>query len=400
MPAGPLDGVRVIEVGSLIAGPLVGRMLADFGAEVIKVEPPDGGDPFRGWGAHRYQGRPLWWPLMSRGKKLVTLGLRQADGQDLCRRLAAGADVLVENFRPGTLERWGLGPAELHRVNARLVVARVSGYGQTGPYAGRAGFASAGEAMGGLRHVNGYPGQPPPRIGISLGDSLAAMFAVQGILMALYHRDVRGGAGQVVDASIVESCFALLDSMVPEYGKLGVVRGPSGARLGHASPSKVYLSRDGKWMVVAANTDNLWRRLCAVMALPDLLQDERFLTHQRRGENADALDEIIGAWVGERDAAGVDRTLNEAGIVCAPVYTIADIFADPHYRAREMLLELPVPEVGPLAMPGVVPKLSTTPGGVRWPGGWELGTSNDEVYGTLLGLGAGELESLRERGVV
>jgi crotonobetainyl-CoA:carnitine CoA-transferase CaiB-like acyl-CoA transferase len=400
MPAGPLDGVRVVELGSLIAGPLVGRMLADFGAEVIKVEPPAGGDPFRGWGAHRYQGRPLWWPLMSRGKKLVTLDLHHPDGQELCRRLAAGADVLVENFRPATLERWGLGPAELHEVNPRLVIARVSGYGQTGPYAGRAGFASAGEAMGGLRHVNGYPGQPPPRIGISLGDSLAALFAVQGILMALYQRDVRGGAGQVVDASIVESCFALLDSMVPEYGKLGFVRGPSGARLGHASPSSVYLSRDGKWMVVAANTDSLWRRLCTVMDRPDLLEDERFATHHGRGEYADPLDEIIGAWAGERDAAELDRVLNEAGIVCAPVYTIADIFADPHFRQREMLLEMEVPEVGKLAMPGVVPKLSATPGGVRWPGGWELGTSNDEIYRGLLGLGEEELDRLRERGVV
>ena len=400
MATGPLDGVRVLELGSLVAGPFLGRLLADFGAEVIKVEPPRGGDPFREWGAHRYEGHSLWWPLMSRGKKLITLDLHEPAGQELCRRLAAQADVLVENFRPGTLERWGLGPEVLQEPNPGLIVARVSGYGQTGPYAGRAGFASAGEAMGGLRHVNGYPGQAPPRAGISLGDSLAAMFAFQGVLMALYNRDARGGRGQVVDASILESCFALLDSMVPEYGKLGVVRGPGGARLGHAAPSSVYLSRDGKWMVVAANTDNLWRRLCQVMGRPELLEDERFLTHQARGRHAEELDQIIGGWVGERDAAELDGALNQAGIVCAPVYTIADIFQDPHFRARDMLLEVDAPELGSLTLPGIVPKLSGTPGGVRWAGGWELGSSNEEVYRGLLGLGAEELARLRQEGVV
>jgi crotonobetainyl-CoA:carnitine CoA-transferase CaiB-like acyl-CoA transferase len=399
MTTGPLEGVRVLELGSLIAGPLLGRLLADFGADVIKAEPPATGDPFREWGAHRYEGRSLWWPLMSRGKKLITLDLHHPEGQQLCRRLAAEVDVLVENFRPGTLERWGLGPDSLHELNPGLVIARVSGYGQTGPYAKRAGFASAGEAMGGLRHVNGYPGQPPPRAGISLGDSLAALFALQGVLMALYHRDVHAGRGQVVDASILESCFALLDSMVPEFGKLGVVRGPSGARLGHAAPSSVYLSRDGKWMVVAANADNLWRRLCEVMGRPELLQDERFLTHQLRGRHADELDEIIGEWVGGRDAAELDRLLNQAGIVCAPVYTIADIFDDEHFQVRDMLLKMEAPEVGALVMPGIVPKLSETPGGVRWAGGWELGSSNDEIYGRL-GLGRAELEQLREEGVV
>jgi crotonobetainyl-CoA:carnitine CoA-transferase CaiB-like acyl-CoA transferase len=400
MPQAPLTGVRVLELGSLIAGPLVGRMLADFGAEVVKAEPPRGGDPFREWGAHRFNGRSLWWPLMSRGKKLVTLDLHHPEGQRLCRRLVAECDVLIENFRPGTLERWELSPEQLLDANPRLVIARVSGYGQTGPYAGRAGFASAGEAMGGLRHVNGYPGQAPPRAGVSLGDSLAALFAVQGVLMALYDRDVHGGRGQVVDASIVESCFALLDSMVPEYGKLGVVRGPSGARLGHAAPSSVYRSRDGKWMVVAANTDNLWRRLCSLMERPDLLEDQRFESHQSRGRHADELDEIIGAWVGERDASELDRVLNEAGIVCAPVYTIADIFADRHFREREMILEVETPEVGPLNMPGVVPKLSGTPGGVRWAAGWDLGTSNQEIYGERLGLGPEELNRLRDEGAI
>ena len=399
MGSGPLEGVRVLELGSLIAGPLLGRMLADFGAEVVKVEPPAHGDPFREWGAHRYEGRSLWWPLMSRGKKLITLDLHRPGGQELCRRLSAQSDVLVENFRPGTLERWGLAPDVLLEINPRLVIARVSGYGQTGPYARRAGFASAGEAMGGLRHVNGYPGQPPPRIGVSLGDSLAAMFAFQGVLTALYHRDVHGGKGQVVDASILESCFALLDSMVPEYGKLGVVRGPSGARLGHAAPSSVYLSRDGKWMVVAANADNLWRRLCEVMGRPDLLEDERFLTHQSRGRHADELDAIIGEWVGKHDADELDRVLNDAGIVCAAVYTIADIFADEHFHARDMLLTVDAAEVGQLVMPGIVPKLSETPGGIRWAGGWEIGSSNEEIYGRL-GVDATELEQFRQEGVV
>jgi formyl-CoA transferase len=401
--SGPLEGVRVLELGVLIAGPFAGRMLADFGAEVIKVEEPRRGDPMREWGQLRHEGRPLWWPVQSRNKKLVTLDLRQERGRDLLLRLAEHADVLIENFRPGTLERWGLGPDELWRVNRGLVVARISGYGQTGPYAGRPGFAIAGEAMGGLRHINGYPGQAPPRTGVALGDSLAAMFAVQGVLMALYRRDAHPDGerrGQVVDASIMESCFAMLESTVPEYGKLGHVRQPSGTALGNIAPSNVYRSRDGRWVVVGANSENLFSRLCHLIGSPELLQEERFSTHWARGQHAAELDEIVGAWVAERDAADVDRLMNEHGIVCGPVYTIADIFRDPQYRARGMLVEMEDAELGTIVAPGVVPRLSETPGEARWPGSWQLGCHNAEVYGGLLGLAAGELRGLAEEGVI
>ena len=404
--SGPLEGVRVLELGMLIAGPFAGRLLADSGAEVIKVEQPGQGDPMREWGQHRYQGRPLWWPIQSRSKKLITLDLRQPKGRDLLLRLAERSDVLIENFRPGTLERWGLGPDELWRVNSALVIARISGYGQTGPYAGRPGFAVTGEAMGGLRHINGYPGEPPPRSGISLGDSLAAMFAVQGVLMALYRRDAGGcradrdgGRGQIVDASIMESCFAMLEAAVPEYGKLGHVRQPTGTALRNTAPSNLYRSRDGKWVVIGANAENLWRRLCRVISRPDLLEDERFRTHWSRGQNAAALDQIIGAWVAERDAAQVDQVMNENGIVCGPVYTIADIFEDPQFQARDMLVEMQDPELGTIVMPGVVPKLSETPGEASWTGSWQVGHHNRDVYGGLLGLTETELLALAEEGV-
>jgi formyl-CoA transferase len=401
--SGALDGVRVLELGVLIAGPFAGRLLADAGAEVIKVEEPGRGDPLREWGQLRHEGRPVWWPVQSRNKKLVTLDLHQERGRDLLLRLAERADVLLENFRPGTLERWGLGPEDLWRVNRGLVIARISGYGQTGPYAGRPGFAVAGEAMGGLRYINGYPGQAPPRTGISLGDSLAAMFAVQGIVMALYRRDRQPEGerrGQVVDASIMESCFALLESTVPEYGKFGHVRLPSGTSLGNIAPSNVYRSHDDRWIVIGANSDNLFRRLCAVIGQPGLVHDDRFSSHWSRGQHAAELDEIIGAWVAARDAAEVDRVMNDSGIVCGPVYTIADIFQDPQYRARDLLVEMADPELGTIVSPGVVPRLSETPGELRWTGPWGLGSHNTEVYGGLLGLADGELRSLAEEGVI
>ncbi|MGI8561967.1 MAG: CaiB/BaiF CoA transferase family protein [Candidatus Dormibacter sp.] len=397
--AGPLEGVRAIELGTLLAGPYCGRLLAEFGAEVIKVELPGRGDPLREWGRHRYRGRSLWWPVQSRNKKLITLDLHSERGQDLLRRLVEKSDVLIENFRPGTLERWGVGPDELRQINPGLIVARVSGYGQTGPYSDRAGFAAAGEAMGGLRHINGYPDQAPPRMGVSLGDSLAAMFATIGVLMALYRRSV-SGRGQVVDASIVESCYALLESIVPEYGKLGEVRGPTGTVLEHIAPSNVYRSRDEKWVVIAANSPNLWQRLCQVIGRPDLLTDERFQTHWLRGQNQKPLDEIISGWAGERDAAEIDRLLNAAGVVCGPVYSVADIFSDPHFQARRMLLSMDDPELGEVTAPGIVPKLSETPGEARFTGPWELGAHNREVYCDLLGVPPAELAELVTAGVV
>lgn len=398
---GPLEGLRVLELGTLIAGPFTGRLLGDFGADVVKVEAPGRGDPMRRWGAESYRGRSLWWPVQSRNKRLVTLDLRVERGQELCRRLAAESDVLIENFRPGTMERWNLGPDVLLADNPRLVYARVSGYGQTGPYAARPGFASAGEAMGGLRYLNGYPDQPPPRMGVSLGDSLAALFATIGILMALRHRDARGGRGQVVDASILESCFALLESVLPEYDKLGAVRRPGGTALTtNVAPSNLYRSRDGTWVVIAANSDNLWRRLCRAIGRPELADDERYADHESRGERRDELDELVGAWAAEHDAAEIDAVLNEAGVVCSPVYTVADIFSDPHFRAREMILSMRDSELGEIAAPGIVPKLSDTPGAASLAGSWELGEANGDVYGGLLGLSDEDLEELAEEGVI
>jgi formyl-CoA transferase len=398
---GPLEGVRVIELGQLLAGPFTGRLLGDLGAEVIKVEAPGQPDPIRDWGKARYKGRSLWWPVQSRNKKCITLNLRHERGQELLLALVEQADVVVENFRPGTLERWNLGYDRLSEVNPRIVLARVSGYGQTGPYAKRAGFASVSEAMGGIRHINGFPDQPPPRMHLSLGDSLAGMFATQGILAALYWRDaLGGGVGQVVDVSLMEASFALLESTVPEYDRLGIVRGPQGTNLKGIAPSNIFKSSDGKWMVIAANADNVFRRLCEAMGRPELADDPKFVNHNVRGENQDEIEGIVADWAAERTAAQIDETLNEAGVICGPIYTIADIFQDPQYQARDMLLTHVDPEFGEYIGPGIVPKLSRTPGSVRWSATWEEGSHNAEVYGELLGLGDEEIAALAEEGVV
>jgi succinyl-CoA---D-citramalate CoA-transferase len=398
---GPLAGVRVIELGMLLAGPFTGRLLGDMGAEIIKVEPPGQPDPLRDWGHARYEGRSLWWPVQSRNKKCVTLNLRGERGQDLLLELVKRSDVLVENFRPGTLEKWNLAPERLWEANPKLVIARVSGYGQTGPYAPRAGFASVAEAMGGIRYINGFPDEPPPRIHISLGDSLAAMFAVQGILAALYWRDSLGGdRGQVVDVSLMEGCFALLESMVPEYDRLGIVRGPGGTGLKGVAPSNIFRSSDDKWMVIAANADNVYRRLCDAMGRPDLADDPRFVTHLARGENQEELERIVADWARQHTAAEIDRILNEAGVICGPIYTMADIFEDEQFRARDMLIEHNDPEFGAYIGPGIVPKFSETPGEVRWSATWDEGSHNRDVYGGLLGLSDGELAELKEQSVL
>ncbi len=398
---GPLAGVRVVELGMLLAGPFAGRLLGDMGAEIIKVEPPGQPDPLREWGKARYEGRSLWWPVQSRNKKCVTLNLRAEDGQKLLLRLVEHCDVLVENFRPGTLEKWSIGPEQLWEVNPRLVIARVSGYGQTGPYAKRAGFASVAEAMGGIRYINGFPGEPPPRIHISLGDSLAGMFAVQGILAALYRRDALGGErGQVVDVSLMEACFALLESMVPEYDRLEIVRGPGGTGLAGVAPSNIFKSSDDGWMVIAANADGVFRRLCAAMGQPELADDPKYATHLARGENQEELEGIVADWAGRHTAADIDRLLNDAGVICGPIYTIADIFEDEQFRAREMLVKHMDPEFGEFFGPGIVPKFSETPGEVRWSATWEEGSHNRDVYGGLLGLSDDELASLEGDGVL
>ena len=396
---GPLAGIRVVEFGQLLAGPYVGTLLGDFGADVIKVEPPPAGDAMRDWGRLRHNGHSLWWAILGRNKRSITLNLRGEAGQRVARQLVESVDVVLENFRPGTMEEWGLGPEDVHAINPRAVYARVSGYGQTGRYRDRPGFAAAGEAISGLRHINGYPGQAPPRYGISLGDTLAAQSAFQGILLALYARDVRGASGQVVDASITDACFAMTESSVLEYEKTDFVREPTGPRLPRVAPSNVYRSKDGKWVVIAANHDTLWRRLAKLLGRPELADDPRFDSHHTRGQHEDLLDEIIGEWAAGHTAAELDRIVNEAGVVCAPVYTAADVYADPYFRERGLLIEYDDDVHGRVTAPGVVPQLTATPGTVRRSARWTVGSDTDSVLNEL-GLDAAALEELRRDGVI
>src|SRR4051794_6168456 len=394
----PLAGLRAIEFGQLLAGPYTGTLLGDFGADVIKVEAPGDGDAMRDWGRLRHNGHSLWWSILARNKRSVTLNLREPAGQRIAADLAAGADIVLENFRPGTMEKWGLGPDDVHARNPGCIYARVSGYGQTGRYSERPGFASAGEAISGLRYINGYPDQAPPRNGISLGDTLAAQSAFQGILLALYARE-QGATGQVVDAAIVDACFAMFESAVTEYEKTGHIRRPTGPRLPRIAPSNVYRSKDGNWVVIAANHDTLWRRLAKLMGRPELGEDERFSSHHARGENEDLLDEIIGEWAARHTADELDRIVNEAGVVCAPVYTAADIYEDPYFRERELLVEYEDEVHGTVSGQGIVPKLSATPGRVRQAARWTVGADTDAVLAEL-GVEREELDALREAGVV
>lgn len=391
---GPLEGLRVVELGQLLAGPYVGTLLGDFGADVVKVEPPPHGDAMRDWGRLRHNDHSLWWSILARNKRSVALDLRMEAGQRIAMRLCETADVVVENFRPGTMERWGLGPRDVHARNPRAVYARITGYGQTGRYRDRPGFASAGEAISGLRHINGYPGQAPPRTGLSLGDTLAAQSAFQGILLALYARDARGAEGQVVDASIADACLAVMESAVLEYEKTGFVREPTGPRLPRIAPSNVYRSSDGRWVVIAANHDTLWRRLAELMERPELADDERFATHHARGENEDELDALIGAFAARHTAEELDRIVNEAGVVCAPVYSAADIYADPYFRERGLLVEYDDEVHGRITAPGVVPRLTATPGRVRRAARWTVGADTRDVLRET-GVDEAELETLR-----
>ncbi|TRW95300.1 CoA transferase [Paracoccus sp. M683] len=396
---GPLAGLRVIEMGQLLAGPFVGTRCADFGADVIKIEAPGQGDPIRNWGQHQHQGKTLWWPIMARNKRSVSANLRDPRGQDLVRKLLANADVLIENFKPGTLEKWGMSPDDLHRINPGLVIVRVSGFGQTGPYSARPGFASVGEAMSGLRYINGYPDTPPPRFGISLGDTLTALFAFEGMMMALWWRDRNGGKGQVVDAAITESCFAMLESCVTEYSKAGYVRQPSGSGLAKIAPSNIYPSKDAGYVVIAANVDAMFRRLADAMDRPELASDPRFATHLARGEHAEVLDAMIGEWSSGMTMAALTARLEEFGVVYGPINTIAEVVSDPHFRARGMVRDIEDPEFGTITVPGVFPVLSETPGDIAWLGPQEIGASNAEVYASL-GLDAEEQDRLRAEGVI
>lgn len=391
---GPLAGIRVLELGSIVAGPFAGRLLADYGADVIKIEAPGRPDPLRDWGQHSYRGHRLWWTVHARNKRCVTLNLHSPTGQDLFLRLVEQSDVIIENFRPGTLEKWNLGYERLCAVNAGIILARVSGFGQTGPYRHRPGYASVAEAMGGLRAINGYPGQAPPRMAISLGDSLGALFAVQGVLAALHYRAVTG-RGQVVDVALTEAALAMLESVVPEYDRTGAVRKPSGTRLDGIAPSNLFVTKDEKWVIVAANQDTVFGRLCQVMGRPELAVDDRFATHIARGEHQDEIEAIVSEWVAEHTAAELGTLLEDAGVVFGPVYTAADIVTDPQFRSRDMLVPHHDERIGEDVLgQGIVPKFSASPGSVRWAGPPRPGTHHDEVFGGLLGLPATEIAEL------
>jgi formyl-CoA transferase len=394
----PLDDLRVVELGSLLAGPFCGQLLGDFGAEVIKVEDPGSGDPMRQWGREKPYGLSLWWPVVARNKKSVTANLRTEEGQDLVRRLVAKADVLVENFRPGTLERWGLAPEQLWEINPGLVVTRVTGFGQTGPYAERAGYGSIGEAMGGIRYVTGDPDRPPARAGISLGDSLAATFATLGTLVALHNRG-RTGRGQVVDAAIYEAVLALMESLLPEWQVAGYQRERTGATLPNVSPSNAYPTADGEMVLVAANQDTVFGRLTEVMGQTELATDERYATHGARGQHMEELDGLIAAWTSTLDADDLLGRLHEGGVPAGRIFRAKDMFADPHFAARDAIVRLTHPELGEFAMHNVFPRLSETPGSVRHVGP-TLGEHNKEIYQGMLGIDDDTMSSLHSAGVI
>jgi formyl-CoA transferase/succinyl-CoA--D-citramalate CoA-transferase len=396
---GPLAGVKVLEMGAFIAGPFCGQLLADLGAEVIKIEPPGQGDVMRQWGAVKTgSGRSLWWSIIARNKLSLTLGLRKPEGQEIVRSLAKQADVLVENFRPGTLEKWGLGPTELERLKPELIVARVSGFGQDGPCSGRAGFGAIAESMAGLRHLTGYPDRAPTRVGISIGDSLAGLYACIGVLASLAARK-NDRAGQIVDVAIADSVLGVLESIVAEYTATGVIRERTGPILPRIAPSNLYPTKDGRFVLIAANGDGLFRKLAEAMGQPELANDERYATHFARGERQSELDELIGKWTATREAETLLVQMEQVGVPAGPVNDAAAVAADPHFRARGSIIDVPDEELGTITMQGVVPKLSRTPGEVRWAGP-ELGQHSDDILMERLGMTEDRIGALRAAGIV
>jgi formyl-CoA transferase len=397
---GPLAGIRVVEMGQLIAGPFCGQLLGDMGAEIIKVEPPAangkaGGDPMRVWGRGDF---PLWWEVVARNKKSVSADLRNPEAQALVRKLIATADILIENFRPGTLEKWGMSPAALHAENPGLIIVRVSGYGQTGPYSDRAGFGGIGEAMGGWRAIVGDPDRPASRMGVSIGDSLAATYGCMGALAALRHRD-QTGEGQVVDSSLYEAVLQVMESLVPEYAASGYVRDRSGSILPGIAPSNVYPTRDGEYLI-GANQDTVFGRLCTAMGRPELAKDPRYVDHISRGRNQTELDNLIADWTRTLTIDEVEALMIEYGVPAGKLYRPQDMIDDPHFQAREALIDVPSERWGSVKMQNVFPKLSKTPGGVRRAAPATVGQDNDQVYGDVLGMSGDEVAALTARGVI
>jgi len=393
----PLSGIRVVELGNLIAGPFCTKILAEFGAEVIKIELPKVGDPLRNWRI-LHNGTSLWWYVQSRNKKCLTLDVRTPEGLEVIKKLLKESDVLVENFRPGTIEKWGLTPEVLEALNPNLIVSHISGYGQNGPYSDRPGFGSIGEAMGGLRYITGYPDRPPVRVGISIGDSVAALYSVIGILLALYYRDVKDGGGQEIDVALYEAVFSLMEGMIPEYDKKGVIRERTGSSFPGIVPTNTYQTKDGKYLVLAANSDNIFQRLLKVMGREDLVGDERFLTNENRVKNQDFIESMIEAWVQERTLDECLKVLNDHAIPAGRIYNAEDIIHDPHYRARDMIVEMENEALGTVKVPGIVPKLSRTPGELKWLGP-KIGEHNLEVL-KAIGLSEEQINQMKERGVI
>ena len=396
-PARPLDGVKVVELGTLIAGPFAARILAEFGAEVIKIESPDGGDPLRKW-RKLYEGTSLWWYLQARNKQSVTVNLKHPGGLEVVRRLVAEADIVVENFRPGVLEKLGLGWEALSRSNPGLVMLRLSGFGQSGPKAQQPGFGAIGESMGGLRYVTGFPDRPPVKTGISIGDSIAALWGALGALMALRHKEVNGGAGQVVDVALYEAVFAMMESLVPEFDVFGFVRERTGNIMPGITPSNTHTTKDGRHITIGANGDAIFRRLALAMGRPDLAGDPALADNAGRDARRDELYALIDAWVAGQDEAQVLAALAAAEVPASRIYSVADMFADPQFLAREMLQTVRLPDGRDCRMPGVVPKLSATPGGSEWIGP-ALGEHTDAVL-RALGYDEGRIAALRAAGAV
>jgi len=394
-----LEGLKVLEMGQLIAGPFASKLLAEFGAEVIKIEPPGKGDPIRSWRVLE-NGTSLWWYVQSRNKKSITVDLRQMEGQELVRSLVKEIDILIENFRPGTLEKWGLGYEELKKINPGLVLIRVSGYGQDGPYKDKPGFGSIGEAIGGIRYLTGYPDRPPTRVGVSIGDSVSALYAVIGALMAVYHRDVHGtGEGQVIDVALYESVFSLMESLLPEYDRTGLIRERSGSSLPGITPSNTYVCSDGKYVVIGANGDAIFKRLMKAMGRDELADDPRFENNTKRSEHTEYLDGLIADWTKSYPFHVVKEYLDQAGVPAGSIYSIEDIVNDPHYHARNMIQEVPVDGLGTMKMPGIVPKMSETPGHIEWSGP-KLGQHTEDVLSKKLHLTEDQMKELKAKGII
>lgn len=395
---GPLSDLRAIEMGQLLAGPFCGQLLADFGAEVIKIEAPDVGDPMRQWGREKPHGKSLWWPVVARNKKSVTLNLRTAEGQQIVRDLVKESDILIENFRPGTMERWNLSYEELSEINPKLVMVRVTGFGQSGPYSSRAGYGAIGEAMGGLRYVVGDPSTQPSRMGISIGDELAAVHACMGAMFAIHARE-RTGRGQIVDSAIYEAVLNMMESLVTEYDVAGYVRERTGAILPNVSPSNVFDTADGKLLLIAANQDTVFKRLAQAMGRSDLAEDERYATHGARGAHQAELDNLINDWTKTIPLDDLEARMNEYGVPCGLIYKAEDMMQDEHFKAREALVKVDHPDFGPITMQNVAPRLSETPGKVRHVGP-ALGEHNSYVFGQILGISDDQQASLRDAGII